>query len=417
MLDQLVSRTKLDAPYTVFSVKENFDSLDTNNTLSGKRAQIPNLESQGETLCKSTESNDTNARLENKHSIKIDTYILDDFVEALSSMPPHQAMSSQNSPRIRTARSVRLEARRIKEANGKNRNETQMINREAAALRGIRAGFPLIRRHDSHGLEEGIQTVPLSDLKRVQSSIANWKSKDAGERIIREQPQNHDATQLSRQAVPPANSNVGWGPRIRKHEARLPTLVDRKLSSSVRASVLGAWRSTKQTPAKTDSDPLEIKFLFDDSKERTRLIEQSGNPKTMVASRAESVEQPETSDGIHVLPGRTIIRRTHVKAIPEFEVRRYIGHSRLSRQRLDQSSKFSLHDYRENSEQRRHNYEMAALRVDGSFERKKRVFGKKVNNNAIETASKSNKPREDRPLDQGYRLPFLDDYLRDLPRA
>ncbi len=256
VLDELVLTTKLDAPYMTWCIEEGIKAVDPTNEVSWSRPQSLNANMHLGLSHKHTRtgSKATKSTVTPSHEVKSET--LEDFMEAVSTMPSHQHVATL-VPNPRDRRGVEGQAR------GDPFSVGSAIGQEVAKLWG-RPAKKLIRKVEQAGLEVDASSVSLARFGRVQSHIDDWMNKSGERKDALEQLPRHgknvnhndnlDSAKSSQQ--PPDDitgvtaqemearsrrqpeRKVHRDLRIRKHAAKLPSATMQRLPKSVRNRII-----------------------------------------------------------------------------------------------------------------------------------------------------------------------------------
>jgi len=456
VLDKFVLTTKLDAPYTTWSIEAEFQAVDLSSGMDWRKAQSPSGNARIFTPQKRTKtgSNAITSTMAQFHKAKWET--LDGFVEAVSTMPSHQHVATVD-PHPRDLRRVE------RKAGGKTPSEALAIGREAAELRG-RPVRQLIRKFETAGLEIGAASVPLMKFSQVQSHIHDWVNRSGEKEDAREQPRHRDTNAIPRDNEDIARTSqqlpddimsvtsekigargrlqpkrqVHGGVRIRKMVAKLPSVMNQRLASSVRRTVIlgplppkealkvakeiiaasdsedsvrrrvlgssGAWN--EQQSAKKDEPEIETEasrvpkrlqepLPVSQSGFETESLEQLKTPSSEPELKTALMKQPMCPEHMRRHSSK-IIRKVAGLKEPPSVVRKYLGLVSQRERQIDQKAL--------------HNFEMAARRKEGLFQKKARGMPK-PKEGLIQMA-----PTWYNQLHPEYHLPLLDECPDDAPR-
>lgn len=230
-LGKIVSTTKLDAPYTTFSFKGLTQGLDLPIGANGESLQGSKPKLEGSLIPGVSAASDEPRDSRGKEMVGVGSPPLEEFLNALSSMPPHW-----HSGFIDTHGNTRGQSQ-AKTNDQKPFTELPTLDRRAMGFREVTVGYPRIRKHGMEGSEDGVASIPLSQFKRVQSRIG---------RISSQLPNASDPKAapgaIVSSAERPRVRRVDYGPRIHKHQTLLP-LLSPSLSSSARRRVLSELAS------------------------------------------------------------------------------------------------------------------------------------------------------------------------------
>lgn len=257
-----VLKTKLDAPYMTWSIKEEIHPLDLSSKENRDKSRSLGSNTQKHPSRHITKTGATITENESMETTEIAPGSLDDFIDAMSNMPSHQHIDTM---RPHPRKLHRAKAKAV----GETSSEISAMDHEAAEY-GKKPERQLFRKLRSTGVERGMQNVPLSMFGEVQSHFRILaKSFDESEVAI-DQPHPSGTTgvqkDLSRvtgtnQQTPdsiakPRSENMIFGDqvlpirkevsslRILKHGARLPSVMHQRLASSVRRRIiLEPWQS------------------------------------------------------------------------------------------------------------------------------------------------------------------------------
>jgi len=243
VLDKSVLTTKLDAPYMNWSIEEDIQAVHPTGEVIPSRSQRLGEHAHIETPQKRTRTgvNAIKSTMTRSHEAKWEAS--DDFMEAVSTMPPHQHVATIDShPRDR--RQAKGKADGVTYSNG------LALGREVAKLWG-RPSKQLIRKFIKRGPEVGAASIPLSSFSQVQSHIQTWVKRSGEREVAVEDLERHGTNAYKRNKndiahtiqQPPKDitsvksedmevggeqrprNQVYYNPRpIRKHEAKLPTI-------------------------------------------------------------------------------------------------------------------------------------------------------------------------------------------------
>lgn len=458
VLDELVLTTKLDAPYMTWSIEEDLQAADPTSAVSWSRPQSlseyaydKSSEKRTTTVIGAIEST-----MMRSHEGKSEA--LDDIMEAIGTMPSHQHIATMG-PHPRDRR--RAEGKAGGEAYSKALGTSHKV-----AMRLGRRAKTLIRIFKHAGPEVGAVSFPLSKLSQVQSRIKGWVKRSGERRDATEQLKRHDdnACQSDKMEVahvsqqPPDDTK---SVRIRKHVAKLPSMMEQRLGSSVRRSIiLGASLLeeydvvTKRTIAGSDSEDsvrneqqsaMENEPQIEPEASRVNFIPESLQetlPFSQSEIKTETGEQLETPLSESPIRPALMERRTHPEQLrrdsgrvtrkvaglvqPMVTVRKYLGRN----QRDDH-----------NDQRASYNSRMAANRIEGLLQKKESrglptskewsilmdptqddsPAHKKLRNMQVRTHLSHEAPPTDarnkaKKLHKEYHLPLLDERPDDAPR-
>ena len=252
ILDERVVTTKLDAPYTTFSINEEVEALDFPKEPPREGIQGINLRSvddhppyspeteTGITITRNDQSRDENSEMSNP------------LIDAVNAMPSHRLFGVGSS----WGRSRGQEAE-----DEKNHSEGLTINRGTAYLKKSAVGTPLIRKYKQAGVEEGVYSVSISQFKEIQHNIRNWEEKSRRIEARTYLSHSNDAARISdnsgtaggqpdtNNAIAgargtetagerPPTRKIDHGPRILKQHVNNPSLMSPRLPSLGRRRVL-----------------------------------------------------------------------------------------------------------------------------------------------------------------------------------
>ena len=354
--------TKLDAPHTMFSIQENLQTAGFVHNPNGTNSQESNVEPMNSPVHprqQLTEARNAGTDSTDEDSAAEKSTSLDDFLDAISSMPSHQHIRTAHAGRQNHSRE---EIRREKTSSG-----LSAIDPPKVGLRRVPLDYPLIRKYRQTGLEEEKRRVPFSRVNQVQSNLPKAvildKTKQMGQEsqpraaLAESRITKQREGRQKRQSI----GSAGRGPRIYKHEVKMPPLLGPRLSDAARRAVVRDWTSRdEQEPMRKNevevSSEAPVLHRNHDSwepqeEDRTRPESEAETELTapkirFVADEAKSPlprnEPISTSQDVPAARGRAlhgeVVRKLRVSEAPQVRVRKHMAVKSAVKTHLDAGS-------------------------------------------------------------------------------
>lgn len=247
---ETVMTTKLDAPYTTFSIREGIRAPNLHYTVDRAVLTQSKLDPKSHSTQEVSEARTGVSEMKDNNAVADNPAPLEDFLNDLSSMPPHRHI-------------------KILHTHGRSGQQDEVQSHEppfepftndstAAKLRHLPAKYPIIRKFRSDGIFAEVRlSVPLSQFQWVQSNIHNAVKKVRRSTTNIEELQSQSAAASFRnmdvldqqrgtsnavadfEGMKIIREPVGKdGPRIRKHPTEMTYLTNLQASRLVRAKVI-----------------------------------------------------------------------------------------------------------------------------------------------------------------------------------
>ena len=381
--------TKLDAPHTTFSIREDLQTVGNIRKAAGANLQEPKDEpviSPVHSLQQSTEAKTIGNDGKDEESAAATSTSLDDFLDAISSMPSHQHVGSARAGR-----------------QSRNREETgrEQMSSASSALDPPRLALRKKLRDSS----------PIRKF--------TWTRHEKGN------PQ---------------------GPRIYKHGVKMPLLLGPRLSDAARRAVIKGWthqygqeplanseteigpdapvlhrnhdrweleeraQARLENEADTELTGPEIRFVADASK----------NP--LPRSEPISTSHDVSTDRERALHGE-VVRKLRVSGAPQVKVRKHMAVRNAIRTRLDSESQHdkikAVGESDQLEEDPRRIKSSNWFREDLSSHRPQAEINVPmlhIQSHLSHEAAPKNAREKARRLHREYHLPLLNQQAIDIPR-